>query len=87
MKAQATLAGGALSPAPVPRQCFTVNEFCEAHRISRSHFYDLVRRGAGPRFFKAGLSTLISVEAAAEWRRRLEAETATFAGDALVTPA
>jgi hypothetical protein len=55
---------------------FTVPEFCEAHRISRALFYLLLKRGDGPRLLKAGRRTLITVDAAAEWRRRMEAATA-----------
>ncbi len=28
-----------------PRQAWRVREFCDAVRISRSHFYELVKRG------------------------------------------
>ena len=52
---------------------FTVPEFCEAHRISRALFYILARDGRGPRVMKAGRRTLISAEAAGEWRRKMEA--------------
>jgi hypothetical protein len=64
-------------PALLTRQCYTVPEFCEAHRISRSHFYDLQRRGVGPTSFLVGRVRLISIEAAAIWRRRMESATAT----------
>ena len=53
------------------RLCFTVPEFCKAHRISRAHFYHLLRHGKGPRIMKAGKRTLVSFEAAEEWRRRM----------------
>ena len=52
---------------------FTVPEFCEAHRISRALFYILAQDGRAPRIIKAGRRTLISHEAAQEWRRRMEA--------------
>ena len=55
------------------KQCFTVNEFCEAHRISRARFYEMLQQGSGPRILKCGSRTLVSIEAAAEWRRRMEA--------------
>jgi excisionase family DNA binding protein len=29
----------------LPRQAWRVREFCEAVRISRSHFYELMKRG------------------------------------------
>ena len=50
-----------------------VNGFCREHGISRAHFYNLLRRGEGPAIMKVGRRTLISVEAAAEWRWRMEA--------------
>jgi len=53
-------------------QCFTVSEFCEAHRISKAGFYELVKNGRGPRLMRIGRKPLVSVEAAAEWRRTME---------------
>jgi predicted DNA-binding transcriptional regulator AlpA len=50
-----------------------VNGFCREHGISRAHFYNLLKRGDGPAIMKVGRRTLISAEAAAEWRRRMEA--------------
>lgn len=55
---------------------FSVPAFCESHGISRGYLYQLWSEGAGPRRFKCGRRTLISREAAAEWRRRMEEETA-----------
>ena len=52
---------------------YSVQEFCREHGISRGLFYRLLREGQGPRVIKAGRRTLISQEAAEEWRRRLEA--------------
>ncbi len=49
-----------------------VEGFCREHGISRGHFYNLLKRGEGPAVIKAGRRTLISAEAAAEWRRRME---------------
>ncbi len=54
------------------RVVFTVPEFCTAFRISRSHLYNLIGRGEGPAFFKAGKRTLIHCDSAAEWARRME---------------
>lgn len=79
MKAQQAQGDDKPKAPPVARACFTVAEFCEAHRISRSHFYDLARRGDGPAIIKAGNATLISVEAAGDWRRRMEADCRTLA--------
>jgi excisionase family DNA binding protein len=56
---------------------FTVDEFCERFDISRSFFYKLRREGRGPKIMKIGRLTRISPEAADDFRRRIEAETAT----------
>jgi predicted DNA-binding transcriptional regulator AlpA len=53
----------------------TIPAFVAEHGISRSLFYRLVREGRGPRLTKIATRTLISAEAAAEWRARMEAET------------
>ena len=58
--------------ALLPAAVYDVSEFCAAHRISRSHFYALLRERLGPRVLRAGGRVLISVEAAAEWRKRCE---------------
>lgn len=60
------------SPDPA---AYTVSSFCEEHHISRSYLYQLWSEGRGPRRTKLGRRTLISGEAAADWRRRMEAET------------
>ena len=61
------------APDP-PLGAYTVDGFCDAHGFGRSLFYKLQCANKGPRTFKAGRRTLISVEAAAEWRRRMENE-------------
>jgi predicted DNA-binding transcriptional regulator AlpA len=53
----------------------SVPEFCADNGISRSLFYRLVKEGGGPRLTKVSRRTLISSEAAAEWRTRMERET------------
>jgi hypothetical protein len=53
----------------------TVDEFCRSHRISRGTFYNELKAGRGPRIMKVGSRTLVSEEAAAEWRRRMESAT------------
>ena len=60
----------------IERGAFSVSQFCAAHDISRTAYYDLRREGKGPREFKVGRRTLISVEAAAEWRRKMEKQAA-----------
>lgn len=54
---------------------YSVSDFCREHGISRGLFYILLRDGRGPRIMKAGRRTLISHEAAAEWRERMETAT------------
>jgi predicted DNA-binding transcriptional regulator AlpA len=57
-------------------QAYDIPQFCTSHNISRALFYKLLNEGKAPSLMKVGRRTLISVEAAAEWRRRMEAETA-----------
>jgi hypothetical protein len=60
----------------IDRAAYTIDEFCEAHRISRSRFYALLRDGRGPRVMRVDSRIRISKEAAADWRRASEAEAA-----------
>ena len=59
----------------VQKQSFSIQEFCKLHDISRSLFYVLREKGEAPRVMKVGRRTLISVEAAAEWRKNMEQVT------------
>jgi hypothetical protein len=61
------------------RAAFTIAEFCQAHRISRSKLYQLWAAGIGPRFMKVGVKVLVSIEAAADWRREREQAAAEAA--------
>ena len=54
----------------------SVAEFCHQHGISRGTFYKLLGEGRAPKAVKIGRRTLISSEAAEEWRRRMEQEAA-----------
>jgi hypothetical protein len=55
---------------------YTILEFCQAHgNISKSFFHKLVNDGRGPRVMKLGHRTLITEEAAAEWRTKMESNT------------
>lgn len=51
----------------------SVKDFCQSNNISKSMFYKMQREGKGPRVMKVGRRTLISHEAAAAWRKSLEA--------------
>jgi hypothetical protein len=54
---------------------YTVDEFVAAHRICRATFYNLLKDGKGPVTMKPNRRTLISGEAAADWRRKMEANS------------
>lgn len=51
---------------------FTIDAFCRSHGISRALFYKLQKDGRAPRVMRVGAKPLISVEAAADWRRAME---------------
>ena len=53
--------------------CYSVRDFCIAHSISEDMFFKMQRQGLTPKTMKVGARTLISMEAAAEWRRQCEA--------------
>lgn len=59
---------------PVVMLAFTVQQFCASHGLSRGQYYNLKKQGRGPREMKVDSRPRISAEAAAEWRRRMEAE-------------
>jgi excisionase family DNA binding protein len=61
----------------MPTSAYSIAEFCRAHGVSRAFVYALLKRGEGPAVMKVGRRTLVSVEAAAEWRRRMEALAGT----------
>jgi hypothetical protein len=58
------------------RSASTITEFCEAHRISRTRYYELKDEGLAPDEMVIGRRRLISHEAAARWRAAREAKTA-----------
>ena len=53
----------------------SVSDFCRRHGLCRATFYNLQKRGEAPTTMKVGSRTLITAEAAAAWRRRMEAAT------------
>lgn len=57
-------------------QALTVEDFCEAYKISKSFLYKLKRKGKGPRMMRIGRRTLISTEAALEWQTQNEEQGA-----------
>ena len=56
------------------QRVYTVQEFCSSHRISHSQLYNFWKQGTGPRYFRNGARRRITEEAAAEWRKELEAK-------------
>jgi excisionase family DNA binding protein len=56
-------------------QSLTVAEFCEANRLSRATFYNLLREGKAPQIMKVGRRTLIPADAVREWQQRMLAST------------
>lgn len=65
----------------------TIPQFCDAHNISRTHLYELIKQGKGPRLMKVGRRTLISTEAAADWRQAMEVATGALAQETLAARA
>jgi hypothetical protein len=66
------------SPPIYEVAAYSVDGFCRAHSLSRSKFYEMLRSGEGPRVMKCGAKTLVSVEAARDWR--ISRERAAEAG-------
>jgi len=58
---------------------FSIKNFCARHGISESFFHKLRAKGLGPTMMRVGARTLISVEAAAAWRRAREGADSTDA--------
>jgi hypothetical protein len=66
-------------PRPVPaaeRAASTREEFCRSHRISRSKYYEIKKRGEGPDEMIVDGRHLISNESAARWRKQRERKAA-----------
>ena len=61
---------------------YTVEEFCNAHRISRGTLYALWRENEGPKRFTVGNKILITAEDAARWRRQRVAASPAYAENA-----
>jgi predicted DNA-binding transcriptional regulator AlpA len=54
------------------RMVLSIADFCAAYAISRAMLYKMFADGRGPRVMRVGSRRLISVEAAEEWRRKME---------------
>jgi hypothetical protein len=62
-------------PADAPADAYSIREFCRRHGISEAFFFKLKSQGRAPVMMTVGTRKLISVEAAAQWRREREAAT------------
>jgi hypothetical protein len=59
-------------------ECFTREQFCAAHNIGRTMYYELRKAGKGPNEIRLGSKgkVLITRESAAAWRAARDAEAA-----------
>jgi hypothetical protein len=55
------------------RLALSIPEFCTAHGFSEGMYYKMRKQGLTPREMKVGTRTLITFEAAAQWRAEREA--------------
>ncbi len=54
------------------RMASTVSEFCTDHGICNASFYNMKKKGLAPDVFYVGNKPLVSHEASARWRKRME---------------
>jgi hypothetical protein len=54
------------------RDAYSIEEFCRRHNVSHGTFYNMRKRGQGPREARAMTRVLITKEAAADWRKKNE---------------
>lgn len=66
-----------LRDPPIAPMAYSIKQFCQAHDISVDTYFRMQRVGYGPVTMKVGGRTLISIEAAAAWRRERETDTNT----------
>ena len=60
------------STSSVSPAVYSIASFCVAHSISVDFYFRLQRDGIGPKVMRIGGRTLISYEAAADWRKERE---------------
>ena len=58
---------------------YTIQEFCNAYRISKPKFYRMVHDGTAPQSIKIGGTRRIPFSAAKAWEER-------FLGDTVISP-
>jgi hypothetical protein len=56
---------------------YTVDEFCDAERMSRSMLYKAWAQGWGPRFYQKGCQRIITHASRLDWQREREAAAAS----------
>ena len=54
----------------MPRKAYTLNEFLDIYRLSRSTFYRLMKYGDGPPTMRVRRKVLIPVDGAEEWAKQ-----------------
>jgi hypothetical protein len=59
-----------------PGDAHTIPSFCVSNAISESLYFELKRKGKGPREIELENRIIITPDAEADWRREREAETA-----------
>lgn len=56
------------------QQAYSIPEFLQVYRISRTKLYELWQQGKGPKSYTIGRKRLVSVDAAQSWQRQMEKE-------------
>jgi predicted DNA-binding transcriptional regulator AlpA len=54
------------------QKAYSIPEFLQAYRLSRSKLYDLWKAGHGPMSYRIGRKRMISTDAAEAWLDALE---------------
>jgi len=63
---------------PLGAEAYSIDEFCETHGIGRSKYFELRKKGMGPKEIRlGGRVVVISRESAAAWRAARDAEEPT----------
>ena len=58
------------SAGPVALGAYSIRSFCEAHALSRAMYFKMKAMDEGPAEMEVGRRRMVSIEAAAAWRRR-----------------
>jgi predicted DNA-binding transcriptional regulator AlpA len=57
----------------IPIRARSIRAFCREYGFSKSHYYNLRRRGLAPRTLRVGAKQIVTNEAADEWVERMKA--------------